>query len=238
LQNKFPGTPPMTYDEIRHKIIQEYRDEGVPASQVFAQSFQVPDVLYWIKHEGEYGNTAVMLGTDFKGFEKTAADMGVKIISPSYGNWVTEDGDSYEVTEFAKATAAAGMKLIGYTAERNYYRPAGQPYSDMEVNELQHIHAAAMKANVMGLFTDWPATLTFYANCVLPKAGDKCKEDGAICGGGLVCKCAAVAPARNLLFSSTISEPTCPPCPSCDKSSPPPPPEPEPEPEPECSCQM
>jgi glycerophosphoryl diester phosphodiesterase len=54
-----PGMP--TYDEIRHKMIEEYRAHGVPASQIWPQSFNRPDVEYWIANEGAYGAQAVML---------------------------------------------------------------------------------------------------------------------------------------------------------------------------------
>ena len=42
-------------------MIDEYKAAGVPASQVFAQSFNKEDILYWVKNEGAFGQQAVFL---------------------------------------------------------------------------------------------------------------------------------------------------------------------------------
>ena len=37
---------------------------------------------------------------------------------------------------------------------------------------LQLLHVLAQQVGVKGVFSDWPATTTFYANCLLPTAAD------------------------------------------------------------------
>ena len=38
-----------TYDEIRQKLVDEYKAANFPASDVWLQSFNLPDVEYWIR---------------------------------------------------------------------------------------------------------------------------------------------------------------------------------------------
>src|SRR5262245_39485349 len=51
----------VTQDELAQKLVDEYRAAGVPASDVFLQSFHRRDVDYWIEHEPEYGKQAMLL---------------------------------------------------------------------------------------------------------------------------------------------------------------------------------
>jgi glycerophosphoryl diester phosphodiesterase len=47
--------------DYAQKLIDEYKAAGVPASDVWAQSFNLEDVLYWIENEPEFGAQAVYL---------------------------------------------------------------------------------------------------------------------------------------------------------------------------------
>ncbi len=56
----------MPYDgfsqaDYAQKMIDEYKDAGIPASDVWPQSFNLDDVLYWIENEPEFGAQAVYL---------------------------------------------------------------------------------------------------------------------------------------------------------------------------------
>ena len=50
-----------TQQAYAQKMIDEYKQMGVPGWQVFAQSFDINDVLYWVSHEPEFGPSAVYL---------------------------------------------------------------------------------------------------------------------------------------------------------------------------------
>ena len=50
-----------TQEMYAQKLIDEYKAAGIPASDVFAQSFNLEDVLYWIENEPEFGKQAVYL---------------------------------------------------------------------------------------------------------------------------------------------------------------------------------
>ena len=50
-----------TQEQYAQKMIDEYKAAGVPARNVWPQSFNQPDVLYWVKNEPTFGKQAVYL---------------------------------------------------------------------------------------------------------------------------------------------------------------------------------
>lgn len=76
---------------------------------------------------------------------------------------------------------AAGLKLITWTLERSgiladgdggwYYQSIQDVLADRE-NEgviLELLDVLANEVGVEGIFSDWPATVTFYANCLMDR---------------------------------------------------------------------
>ena len=74
---------------------------------------------------------------------------------------------------------------------------------------LELTHTLASKVGVLGLFSDWPATTTFYANCMmksLSPEGSSCDPLAPACALGTTCKRVPERPQRahrSLLFAST-----------------------------------
>ena len=52
------------YKSVRQQLIDTYKAANVPVSDVFAQSFNIEDLDYWIKNEPAYGANAVYLIDD------------------------------------------------------------------------------------------------------------------------------------------------------------------------------
>jgi len=50
-----------TQEAYAQKMIDAYKAAGIPPADVWAQSFNLDDVLYWIKHEPAFGKQAVYL---------------------------------------------------------------------------------------------------------------------------------------------------------------------------------
>jgi len=48
-------------EEYAQQKINEYKDAGIEPKQVFAQSFNLNDVLYWIANEPEFAEQVVYL---------------------------------------------------------------------------------------------------------------------------------------------------------------------------------
>lgn len=173
--------------DYAQKMIDEYKAAGIPASDVWAQSFNLDDVLYWIKHEPEFGKQAVYLDDryDVEGFDfmkpetfkpsmQELADMGVKYIAPPMWMLVTLDGTKIVASPYTKAAKAAGLKIITWTLERSgplttgggWYFQSVKGTINTDADYFTMLDALHKEVGVEGIFSDWPATVTYYASCM------------------------------------------------------------------------
>ncbi|MBY6065245.1 glycerophosphodiester phosphodiesterase [Leisingera aquaemixtae] len=173
--------------DYAQKLIDEYKAAGIPASDVWAQSFNLDDVLYWIENEPEFGKQAVFLDAsyDLEGFDPNNpatfphdfAELhakGVNYIAPPMWMLVTSEDGKIVPSAYAKKARAAGLKLITWTLERSGPLATGggwyfQSVSDLTVDDsmyYQLLDVLAQDVGVEGVFSDWPATTTYYANCM------------------------------------------------------------------------
>lgn len=173
--------------DYAQKMIDEYKAAGVPASDVWAQSFNLDDVLYWIENEPEFGKQAVFLDGryDSESFDPMNADswdpsmeelaeMGVRYIAPPMWVLVTTDGEEIVPSSYAEAAKAAGLNIITWTLERSgplgggggWYFQSVTDTIDNDADYFTMLDALAVKVGVKGVFSDWPATTTYYANCM------------------------------------------------------------------------
>ena len=77
---------------------------------------------------------------------------------------------------YAEAIKAAGMDMISWSLERSgpitpenrggwyYGSVADVATTDAAVYEI--VDTLAQEVGVKGIFSDWPATVTYYANCM------------------------------------------------------------------------
>ena len=172
-------------DYAQH-LIDEYKQAGIPAADVWPQSFNLEDVLYWIRNEPEFGKQAVYLDASFRigGWspekESTWAhsmtqlkSMGLNYVAPPMWVLVRLENGKMVPSLYAKKAKAAGLNIITWTAERSgFLRNGGgwyyQTVSDVIDNEgdvFELMHVLHKDVGIVGLFSDWPATTTFYANC-------------------------------------------------------------------------
>lgn len=169
------------------QMIDDYKAAGVDPADVFAQSFSLADVLYWIKNEPEFGRQAVYLdGRDgtLPGFDAMNAStwdhsmaelkaMGVNFIAPPIWMLVTLADRKIVPSTYAIEAKAAGLKIIAWTAERSgplaggggwYFKSVKDAINnDGDVFTLMNV--LHEQVGIAGLFSDWPATTTYYANC-------------------------------------------------------------------------
>jgi glycerophosphoryl diester phosphodiesterase len=174
-----------TQERYARQMLDEYREAGVAPSMVFAQSFRLADVLYWLKNDPEFGKQAVFLDEDgLKGFSQdkpetwspTPAELaaeGVKIVAPPLWVLVTVKDGRIVPSAYAKAAKAAGLKIITWSLERSGLLTDGGGWYYQSVKDvvrkpgdmLTLVDVLAQQVGVIGIFSDWPGTVTYYANC-------------------------------------------------------------------------
>ena len=170
-------------------FVDELRSAGVDPYDVFAQSFDLEDVRYWIEHAPEFGRQAVYLD----GIDPTATPpiprltvaelvqvrhAGLNILAPPLFALldVTDDGRILP-SPYARDIRAAGLDVIAWTLERSdlregasragwYYQfdPQGKAVKkDSDMYKV--LDVLAQDVGIVGIFSDWPATVTYYASC-------------------------------------------------------------------------
>jgi glycerophosphoryl diester phosphodiesterase len=100
---------------------------------------------------------------------------GVKIVAPPMFALLKPDAaGNLMPSEYAMAAKAAGLDIITWTLERSGFLTTGGGYYDQFVaptinndgDMLTVLDALAKKVGIKGIFSDWPATVTYYANCM------------------------------------------------------------------------
>jgi glycerophosphoryl diester phosphodiesterase len=176
--------------QYAQKMIDTYKAAGVDPKKVWAQSFDLNDILYWIHNEPMFGHQAVFLDSvdaaarppvPRQSNAQLAAlkAAGVQIIAPPIQALLAVDAAGQIVpSPYARDIQAAGLKIISWSFERvdltkgaagkgSYYGfdPTGAAIrrdSDM----FKALDVLAKQVKVIGLFSDWPGTVTYYANCM------------------------------------------------------------------------
>jgi glycerophosphoryl diester phosphodiesterase len=177
-----------TQEAYAQQMIDEYKAAGVAPEMVFAQSFNLEDVLYWIANEPDFGAQAVYLEGryELEGFDvndpatwqpdmATLAAEGVNYLAPPTYMLITLDENNQIVSsDYAIAAKEAGLNLITWTLERSGTLTDGggwyyQSVSDVINNSgdtMTMLDVLAQDVGIVGIFSDWPATVTYYANCM------------------------------------------------------------------------
>lgn len=184
------GDSGLTQESFARQMIEEYRAQRVPPEEVWAQSFDMADVQRWLTEYPKFGQQAVFLdGRDpmelaaapptVAEFHELAAT-GLNIIAPPMPTLLAiGEGNTIVPSEYAMNARAAGLDIISWSLERSGrvdedVRPAGGAfYYDTTVDALDEdgeilttVDVLAQQVGIIGLFSDWPATTSFYANCM------------------------------------------------------------------------
>lgn len=176
-----------TQEDYAQQLINEYKQAGVSPRKVWAQSFNLDDVVYWVEHEPRFGQQAVYLdgrysvpGFDFRDpstYEPSMqeiADMGVNIIAPPM--WMLVDlnhKNKIIPSIYTKKAKHADLDIITWTLERSGLLASGGGWYYQSVTEAINndgdaytmLDVLAQDVGILGIFSDWPATVTYYANC-------------------------------------------------------------------------
>ena len=185
------GESGLTQETYARKMIQEYIDAGIHPRRVWAQSFNLEDVLQWIDEFPRFGRQAVWLDgrnpSDLSANPPPVSEFmalksaGVNIVAPPMPALLKTDASNDIVPSgYAVNARKAGLDIISWTTERSGRIidgvPEGAFYYQTTLDALENdgdilrtIDVLAQEVGIIGLFSDWPATTTFYANCALGK---------------------------------------------------------------------
>jgi glycerophosphoryl diester phosphodiesterase len=199
VENNGFGESGLDQASYARKMIQEYIDAGITPDRVFAQSFNLNDVILWIDEFLRFGLQAVYLISENPA-DKLAGppnvinenpptlqeflevwNLGVNIIAPPMPVLLKASADNAQIqpSEYANRAKLAGFDIISWTTERSgrivedvleggdtfYYQTTLEALSN-DGDILRTIDVLAQEVGIIGLFSDWPATTTFYANCL------------------------------------------------------------------------
>lgn len=173
------------------QLLDEYRQAGIDPGRVWPQSFDLDDVTYWIEQHPEFASQAVYLDgrvdrpdfdpSDPGAFSPTMAELaeqGVNIIAPPLWALLALDGERIVPSPYARAARAAGLEIITWTLERSgslahgggYYYQSIADVIDDDGDVYRVLDVLARDVGVIGVFSDWPGTVTYYASCTDPES--------------------------------------------------------------------
>jgi glycerophosphoryl diester phosphodiesterase len=101
---------------------------------------------------------------------------GIRIVAPpTFALLAVNPAGEIVPSQYAMDAKAAGLDIITWTLERSgiladgnngFYFQTFDSAIQREGDVYQALDVMARQIGILGVFTDWPATVTFYANCV------------------------------------------------------------------------
>ncbi|KAH9908839.1 glycerophosphoryl diester phosphodiesterase family protein [Xylariomycetidae sp. FL2044] len=175
-----------THDMYAQQLIDEYRAAGISPSRVWPQSFLFRDVAYWLRAEPEFGKQAILLdesADDLATLPDSVAnltfyrDSGVQVVGPPLSYLVSlDENNEYVPSSYATTARDLGLKIVTWSLERSgplanvkengdYYYSTIANGTDNDGDMFKLVDVLAREVGVLGIFSDWSATVTYYANC-------------------------------------------------------------------------
>jgi glycerophosphoryl diester phosphodiesterase len=173
---------------LARRIVEEYRAAGVPAARVTLQSFVFEDIRQWLREYPDFGARAAWLdgrierGEGFDprqpaSWKPTMVELkaaGLRTLAPPVPVLLDLDATGNIVpSAYARAARAAGLRLVAWTFERSgpladgggFYYASIRPAIRGDGDAYRVLDILAREVGIEAIFSDWPATTTFYANC-------------------------------------------------------------------------
>ncbi len=172
-----------TQEAFAQQLIDEYKEAGVDPSRVWPQSFDPRDIRYWLAREPAFGQQAVYLED-----AETVADLpslaeltqykaeGINIVAPPLFALLEGDASgAIRPSRYAREARGAGLAIIPWSLERSgniaeggkdFYYQTFAAAIRREGDVLRVLDVLAQEVGILGIFSDWPATVVYYANCM------------------------------------------------------------------------
>ncbi|WP_034994260.1 glycerophosphodiester phosphodiesterase family protein [Beijerinckia mobilis] len=182
-QVAMPFQGDFTQEKYAQKMIDEYKHAGVLPNRVWAQSFNINDIYYWLRNEPAFGQQAVFLvPVDVPGDVPAAIAAlphmranGVRIVAPPIWALIALDSRGNIVpSDYALAARRLGFDIISWSLERSgpltdgggYYFQSVTPAIKGPADYYRVLDVLTSQVGIIGMFSDWPATTTYFANCM------------------------------------------------------------------------
>ena len=176
------GTGDYTQANYAQQMIDEYKEANVSPRKVWPQSFDIADSRYRIANEPRFGKQAVYLDD-----AETVADLpnqteldsykaeGINIVAPPLFALLDAQGGNIVPSQYAKNAKSAGLDIITWTLERSgiladgnngFYYQTFDSAIKREGDMMRALDVLAKDVGIIGIFSDWPATVSYYASCM------------------------------------------------------------------------
>lgn len=176
-----------TQEQFAQDVIDDYKTAGIHPRRVWLQSFLIDDVFYWIAHEPAFGRQAIYLDSRVdtpEGYTNATSSLGelakkgLRVIAPPFFALLKTNPEAKIVpSEYAVAAKKAGLEIITWTLERSgflnvaagsggYYYQSVKNVTNNDGDVFTVLDVLAKQVGIRGIFTDWAATVTYYANCM------------------------------------------------------------------------
>ena len=147
------------------------------------QTCALPILLYWIAREPAFGRQAVYLEEAEKVADLPDAArlagykaQGINIVAPPiFALLDTDGGGNIVPSRYARDAKAARLDIIAWTLERSgiladgnngFYYQSFDSAIRREGDMFQVLDVLVKQVGIRRIFSDWPATVSFYANCM------------------------------------------------------------------------
>ncbi len=100
--------------------------------------------------------------------------MGVNYIAPPIWMMLTLENGKIVPSAYAKQAKAANLKMIAWSLERSGPLNTGGGWYFKSIKDavstdgmyFEVLDVLTQQVGIKGMFSDWPATVTYYANCM------------------------------------------------------------------------
>ena len=165
-------------------MIDEYKAAGVsPASRVPAVVRQerrpvLDQSRAGVRQAGRLSRRCRTSSADLPGFAELVGykQAGINIVGPPMFALLALDSSNNIVpSQYAKNAKAAGLDIITWTLERSgilaggnneFYYQTFDPAIKRDGDVMKVLDVLAQDVGIRGIFSDWAATATYYANCM------------------------------------------------------------------------
>jgi glycerophosphoryl diester phosphodiesterase len=169
------------------QMLNDYTSAGISQDRVYPQSFSLDDINHWLRTAPEFAKQAAYLDGRYRDAEfdinvaatwspsmQELAEEGVRFLASPLWMLLTLDAQQRIVaSEYAVAAKTAGLNILAWTVERsgpittgnNWYYQSIQAAIENEGDVFTAIDILVNDVGVVGVFSDWPATMSYYSHC-------------------------------------------------------------------------